>query len=154
MQVIVKLANIVLTPDQPKYKGGTWHVEGMDNENIVASGIFYSQSTNITESRLAFRRACATPDYEQNDNNGVLHVFGLENEGALHQNYGSLSTIEGRAIAFPNVYQHRVEPFELQDKTKPGVRKIVVFFLVDPNQRVLSTADIPPQQHAWLEAVF
>jgi len=26
--VIVKLANIHLTPDKPTYKGGSWHVEG------------------------------------------------------------------------------------------------------------------------------
>jgi len=28
LQVIVKLANIQLTPDEPEYEGGTWHVEG------------------------------------------------------------------------------------------------------------------------------
>jgi hypothetical protein len=28
LQVIVKLANIHLTPEKPKYEGGTWHVEG------------------------------------------------------------------------------------------------------------------------------
>jgi hypothetical protein len=28
IQVIVKLANIHLTPEKPKYEGGTWHVEG------------------------------------------------------------------------------------------------------------------------------
>lgn len=28
LQVIVKLANIHLTPDGPEYEGGTWHVEG------------------------------------------------------------------------------------------------------------------------------
>lgn len=28
LQVIVKLANIHLTPDKPKYEGGSWHVEG------------------------------------------------------------------------------------------------------------------------------
>jgi len=28
LQVIVKLANIVLTPEKPEYGGGTWHVEG------------------------------------------------------------------------------------------------------------------------------
>ena len=28
LQVIVKLANIHLTPDKPTYKGGSWHVEG------------------------------------------------------------------------------------------------------------------------------
>ena len=28
LQVIVKLANVELTPDKPDYEGGTWHVEG------------------------------------------------------------------------------------------------------------------------------
>lgn len=28
LQIIVKLANIHLTPENPQYKGGTWHVEG------------------------------------------------------------------------------------------------------------------------------
>lgn len=28
LQVIVKLANIELTPEKPEYAGGTWHVEG------------------------------------------------------------------------------------------------------------------------------
>ncbi len=30
LQIIVKLANIELTPEQPKYAGGSWHVEGME----------------------------------------------------------------------------------------------------------------------------
>ena len=29
LQVIVKLANIVLTPEKPHYPGGKWHVEGL-----------------------------------------------------------------------------------------------------------------------------
>jgi len=29
LQVIVKLANIILTPEQPEYPGGKWHVEGL-----------------------------------------------------------------------------------------------------------------------------
>lgn len=28
LQVIVKLANIELTPEKPNYAGGSWHVEG------------------------------------------------------------------------------------------------------------------------------
>jgi hypothetical protein len=44
LQVIVKLANIVLTPEKPTYPGGSWHVEGMKNEHIVASGIYYYHS--------------------------------------------------------------------------------------------------------------
>ncbi len=50
LQVIVKLATIHLTPDKPEYSGGSWHVEGMLNERIVSTGIYYWDSENITES--------------------------------------------------------------------------------------------------------
>lgn len=56
LQVIVKLANIELTPENPAYQGGSWHVEGMLNERIVATGIYYYSSQNITNSRLGFQR--------------------------------------------------------------------------------------------------
>jgi len=29
LQVIVRLANIVLTPERPEYPGGKWHIEGL-----------------------------------------------------------------------------------------------------------------------------
>lgn len=32
LQIIVKLANIHLTPEKPSYGGGSWHVEGQSNE--------------------------------------------------------------------------------------------------------------------------
>ena len=34
LQIIVKVANIHLTPEKPRYKGGSWHVEGMANESM------------------------------------------------------------------------------------------------------------------------
>ena len=55
-----------------------------------------------------------------------------------------------RSVAFPNLYQHQVQPFKLEDPTKPGHRKILVLFLVDPTQKVLSTTDVAPQQHEWV----
>ncbi|KAF3264143.1 hypothetical protein TWF217_003298 [Orbilia oligospora] len=39
--VIVKMANIILTPDKTEYTGGTWHMEAMENERIVSTGIYY-----------------------------------------------------------------------------------------------------------------
>lgn len=30
LQVIVKLANIELTPETPSYAGGSWHIEGQN----------------------------------------------------------------------------------------------------------------------------
>ncbi|MFJ6479726.1 MULTISPECIES: DUF4246 domain-containing protein [unclassified Streptomyces] len=146
LQVIVKLATIHLTPDKPEYPGGSWHVEGMMNERIVSTGIYYWDSENITESRLSFRAALDDPNYEQNDDDGLREVYGLEDEDALNQMLGSTSTPAGRCLAFPNILQHRVGSFRLSDPTRPGHRKILAFFLVDPSERIVSTSDVPPQQ--------
>ncbi|MFG2869515.1 DUF4246 domain-containing protein [Streptomyces sp. NPDC048338] len=146
LQVIVKLATVHLTPDKPEYAGGSWHVEGMLNERIVSTGIYYWDSENITESRLSFRAALDDPNYEQNDDNGLREVYGLEDEDALNQLLGSASTPAGRCLAFPNVLQHRVGSFRLADPTRPGHRKILAFFLVDPSETIVSTSDVPPQQ--------
>jgi len=40
LQIIVKLANIHLTPEKPDYAGGTWHVEGQLNEHICATTLY------------------------------------------------------------------------------------------------------------------
>lgn len=146
LQVIVKLATIHLTPDKPEYSGGSWHVEGMLNERIVSTGIYYWDSENITESQLGFRAALDDPHYEQNDDNGLREVYGLEDEDALNQILGSASTPSGRCLAFPNILQHRVGSFRLTDPTRPGFRKMLAFFLVDPSERIVSTSDVPPQQ--------
>ncbi|MEU1472915.1 DUF4246 domain-containing protein [Streptomyces sp. NPDC005761] len=146
LQVIVKLATIHLTPDKPEYSGGSWHVEGMLNERIVSTGIYYWDSENITESRLSFRTALDDPNYEQNDDNGLREVYGLEDEDALNQPLGSTSTPAGRCLAFPNILQHRVGSFRLTHPTRPGYRKILAFFLVDPSEKIVSTSDVPPQQ--------
>lgn len=148
-QVIVKLANIELTPEKPKYNGGVWHLEGTKSEAIVATGIYYYSMENITRSVLKFREAVDDPPYEQDDREGVYQIFGLENEGKLNQKRGSLIAREGRCVAFPNVFQHKVAPFELEDRTKKGHRKILVFFLIDPMKRVISTRNVEPQNPIW-----
>ena len=154
LQVIVKLANIHLTPDKPTYDGGSWHVEGQLNEHICATALYYYDSENITDSHLAFRTRVEGDNsfdliYEQSDYDGIDEIFGAKNDEATIQERGKVLTKEGRMIAFPNVFQHAVMPFELADKTKPGHRKIVALFLVDPATRVLSTANVPPQQKHW-----
>lgn len=68
----------------------------------------------------------------------------------MNQYLGAFEAREGRSIAFPNLYQHKVEPFTLLDPIKPGRRTIIAFFLCDPTYRVLSTSDVAPQQAEWL----
>ena len=65
------------------------------------------------------------------------------------QDLGQVLTREDRLLVFPNVLLHRVQPFELSDATKPGHRKLLALFLVDPYIKIPSTANIPPQQKAW-----
>jgi hypothetical protein len=151
VQVITKLANIHLTPEKPEYAGGVWHIEGMENERIIATGIYYYETENISPSRLDFRLAVSEPEYEQNDNNGVEAIYGLRNEELLVQPLGGVPTVQDRCIVFPNLYQHKVAPFKLADPTKPGTRKILCFFLVDPATPIVSTSSVPPQQSEWLK---
>ncbi|KAG6848056.1 hypothetical protein H0H93_003797, partial [Arthromyces matolae] len=153
LQVIVKLANIHLTPEKPEYEGGTWHVEGKLNEHICASAIYYYDSENITTSRLAFRQLCESMDihidYPQGQHDWLPAVFGCDPEGYNTQDVGTVDTPEGRLLTWPNLLQHQVQPFRLADPTKPGHRKIVALFLVDPHIRIISTANVPPQQREW-----
>ena len=83
IQVIVKLANIHLTPENPKYDGGSWHVEGQLNEHIVSTALYYYDSENITDSHLAFRTRVNSQsleedlNYEQGDDDGIERYFPL-----------------------------------------------------------------------------
>ncbi|KAF9152919.1 hypothetical protein BG015_004458 [Linnemannia schmuckeri] len=126
LQVIVKLANIQLTPDTPEHEGGARHIEGMANEDIVATGIYY-HTENISESRLNFRIRVREPDHPWSDDRGILHLYGLVNYKDLHQ----------------------VHSFKLLNPIKPGSHKILAFFPVNLDDPVFLTTFVPPQQRAW-----
>ncbi|KAF9519029.1 hypothetical protein BS47DRAFT_1388453 [Hydnum rufescens UP504] len=137
LQIIVKLANIQLTPEEPLYDGGSWHIEGQLNEHICASALYYYDSANITSSYLAFRQRPSTVyagypymRYPQNSSSWLKKVFGCENNGPEIQYVGKVDTREGHP-------------------TRPGHRKILALFLVDPNIRIISTANVPCQQKDW-----
>ncbi|BGP33138.1 hypothetical protein JCM10296v2_004927 [Rhodotorula toruloides] len=91
----------------------------------------------------------------QNESRTVQQVYGIEAEGPLIQNHNAVRTSKDRVIVFSNVYQHCVSPFSLVHRSKPGYRKILCFFLVDPLKTdaslVISTSRVPPQQFFWLD---
>ncbi|KAJ5119067.1 hypothetical protein N7448_010775 [Penicillium atrosanguineum] len=158
-QVVVKLANIELSPERPHYEGGTWHIEGQLNERIAASAIYYYDSENITPSSLAFRHR-ALDDFEDLMYEQGHHIFLQQvykfpedidgyNDGSITQTLGSVASKEGRLITFPNTLQHQVSSFSLDDHSKPGHRKILALFLVDPHTRIISSANVPPQRADW-----
>ncbi|PWY70308.1 hypothetical protein BO94DRAFT_539764 [Aspergillus sclerotioniger CBS 115572] len=69
--------------------------------------------------------------------------------GRSFQDAGSIATPQGRLVTFPNVREHRVEPFKLVDPTISGHYRSIKLYLVDPHYRVCSTRNVPPQQHHW-----
>ncbi|KAK0719047.1 hypothetical protein B0T21DRAFT_60415 [Apiosordaria backusii] len=162
LQVIVKMATIELTPEKPDFPVGGWHVEGMMNEHIVATALYYLDSENVTPSSLEFRMKTSSFQDGLQERVGqdcyrpYETMFGCYfSQGEAIQKLGSIETRQGRLLAFPNVFHHRVSPFSLQDRTKPGHRRFVALWLVDPHQRIISTANVPPQQlDWWAEAVF
>ncbi|KAG9905034.1 hypothetical protein KCV05_g5609, partial [Aureobasidium melanogenum] len=158
LQIIVKLANTCLTPDDPEWDGGNWHVEGLLNEHIIATAIYYFSNDNITPSHLRFRHNCSDEasfdmNYDQSDWEHLEKITGFKNESdALIQSLGSVLCKEGRLLAFPNVLQHNVGSFQLEDHTRDGTRKILALFLVDPHVRILSTSKVPPQRKDWWQS--
>jgi hypothetical protein len=113
LQVIVKLASIELTPDKPDFPIGGWHVEGLENERICATALYYLDSENVTSSSLSFRMQTDVDiSGDQAWQVGQEQYKWLESVYAVNlspggdpavQNYGSVDTCEGRLLAFPNV---------------------------------------------------
>ncbi|TPX12271.1 uncharacterized protein E0L32_006918 [Thyridium curvatum] len=137
-----------------------------DNEHICATALYCYDSENVTHSRLDFRTRAnreslaLNVEYEHNDSYAIQRTFAMDflpSAGASTspaiQLVGSVLTRPGRALFFPNLYQHRVSPCKLIGPTKPGHRKIVALFLVDPKIPVISTANVPPQRQDWWKGV-
>lgn len=149
LQVIPKIASTILTPENPESNGTSWHLEGIREENIICTGIYYVDMNNITQSKLKFRTTITQHmdiHYAQCCDSNVDRHYGLgdnqngETETTLE--LGEINTNSGMSIVFPNCFQHRVDSFRLEDPSKEGHRLILVFFLTDPEKHVLSTSDV------------
>ena len=88
-------------------------------------------------------------EHDPSDFIWLQQVFGLTNGEPAIQYPGSICANIGRVIMYPSTIQHKFTRFELKDKTKPGYARTVAFYLVDPNIRIISTANIPPQRLDW-----
>ncbi|KAI8924769.1 hypothetical protein BC831DRAFT_551144 [Entophlyctis helioformis] len=88
--------------------------------------------------------------YDQTEYDYLEEVYGFHDDASMRvQSVGTMDAVEGMCIAFPNSWQHRQEPFGLADPTRAGHAKMLVFWVVDPVRRVVSTAHVAPQQMDW-----
>ena len=150
LQVITKIVQINLKPND-KFLG-SWHVEGMSHENIVATASCTLEQSDDIETKLYFKRAY----YEEEADHLLMNSHNVPSEisNLYHSNLvpiGNVNIKEGMMVVFPNNMVHKVDM--INTTNEPKVRTIVVFWLIDPNVRIISTSDIPQQKYDWNEAM-
>ncbi|KAJ6530422.1 hypothetical protein DFH09DRAFT_1411340, partial [Mycena vulgaris] len=141
IQCIIKLANIHLTAENPECKGGSWHVEGARRFRVYRVSLPTTRSAGMLNEHIVA--------------SGIYVCSDLHRRLPGRLTLKRQATTAGRALAWPNIYQHRVAPFRLVDPTKPGHRKILAIFLVDPSiEPIPSATNVPPQQADWAFGVL
>ncbi|PYI11021.1 hypothetical protein BO78DRAFT_276417, partial [Aspergillus sclerotiicarbonarius CBS 121057] len=171
LQAITRISSIELTPENPSYAGDDdFSVSGLLNEHIVCTSRYYYDVENLTPARISFQQEDDVDErFLDGQANALEKIFGLAStlcplsgrqsakEKGLHrklQTLGSVSTDEGRLLAWSNTLRSKTQPFSLKDKTRPGHQRFISISLVDPHYRICSTRNVPPQQnHWWHEAV-
>ncbi|GAM40589.1 hypothetical protein TCE0_039r13055 [Talaromyces pinophilus] len=152
LQVIVRIADMSPTPDQPVFEV-PWHMEGQINEHICASALYFFEMRNIENVCMHFRqisdtRAFQDLNYERGDTVWLEEIFGLRHDESPVQEVGSIECAQGKMVVWPNTIQHDIS-FTLKDKSQMGHVHAVNFMLIDPNIRIISTANVPPQRLDW-----
>lgn len=152
VQVITKIVDYELNSGDT-YEG-VWHVEGMSHEEIVATAIYFiDRADEIEGGDLLFKRAFHREE-AQYIFSSVDQIRPRPLEDAIDTGLmplGLVQTLNKRLIVFPNSHVHKVTELKnLSDDMDVGEsvkkRRIIVFFLVNPEKRIVSTREVPPQQ--------
>eukprot|EP01083_Nonionella_stella_P132901 404076_1 len=155
LQVITKIVDYELKPGQT-YEG-VWHVEGMSHEEIVATAIYFiHRDDDIKGGDILFKRAFHMDEAQfifSNVNQSRPAPLDQMIEDGLSP-LGTAKTLSKRLLVFPNSHVHKVS--KLENTNVPSVdtnetdsvqkRRIIVFFLINPEKRIVSTREVPPQQ--------
>ena len=154
LQVITKIVDYELKPGQSHE--GVWHVEGMSQEDIVLTALYILDRDDcISGGDLMFKRA-----FFEDEARNIFRNVGQERPLALDEEIenglvplGKVETNKGRLIVFPNSHVHKLTKMvndsvvEMSgDDSVVSKRRIVVFFLVNPLRRIVSTCEVAPQK--------
>lgn len=144
LQAVVKIADYSFAPGASF--SGVWHYEGMAHENIVMTGLFYPHTDEkLTGGGLEFKR-------QFTDAEGYRLLFGVSQcrpswlNDTISEGFvplGWTTTETGKLMVFPNCHAHRV--LDMVNNTEETLRRrLVVFFVVDPDDPIPSSAQHPP----------
>jgi len=137
----------------------------MVTDYIVATTLVFFDLDNIDALRICFGQPSylEASDFRESDHvdhNSIMEVFDLEEWRWDHnlcqprglpktQELGSVVARKGRMVSFPGPVCYRFEPCKLLDPSKPGTARYLALYLVEPNYRVCSTRNVPPQRRDW-----
>lgn len=145
LQVIVKVVDYELAPGQTHE--GVWHVEGMSHENIVATAeLVLRRPEAFVGGELGFQRAWTKA--EAGLFAGLPQCRSLGVDSCIERGLcplGRLPLEVGQLTAWPNSHVHKLSPLT-NGGGEPAQRRIVVFWLVNPERRIVSSRHVPPQQ--------
>ena len=145
LQVIPKIVEFTLKPGQTY--SGVWHFEGMSGENIVATAIYFlRRDEGLEGGQLQFKRSFDEEEAEHMiDNMPQGRSYKIDEYASGFKPLGMTETPDGRAICFPNSHAHRLLTL-VNKNSQPAKRRIIAFFLVNPNVRITSTADVSREE--------
>lgn len=153
LQVITKIVEYRVS-DEANFDG-VWHVEGMSHEDILATGLcIIRRDENFAGADIEFRRFLFESEaddlisYTPQNASSPIDRLG----GGFVRPLGKLKTPAGQVIVFPNSHIHRLSSM-YSTGDADAVRRIVVFWLVNPERPILSTANVAPQQTVMPYAV-
>lgn len=154
LQMVLDVQTISLALQKTNYEGEEWHIQGLRNELICATAVYVYSALNTTPAQISFRKrvhveeALIAKDYIQ-EPPWAPEIYGARHGDPAIQHMGDINLREGRLVTYPNIFQTRLMPFELEDKSKPGHVKLLILHLIDPQRRMMSTSVVPPQRRDW-----
>jgi hypothetical protein len=147
LQVITKIVQVTLEPGESLL--GSWHVEGMGHENIIATASCTLEQPDGFEAELYFKRTY----YSDEAGYLMMNTYQHPHESVIelyHKNLvpvGKVNIKSGSLVVFPNNFVHKVD---MRNNTEsPLTRTILVFWLINPLEKIKSTNDIPQQVWDW-----
>lgn len=104
---------------------------------------------------------CHPKEWESEDVGGTWRTWGLHHSSPCHQHLGSVELRAGLGVAFPNIYQHRLEHATPIDRSEAASMTLLGIYLVDPDLTqdealggdtlTPTTSQVPPQQKEWMK---
>lgn len=126
-------------------EGGSWHVESMRNERIVATACVYLESDNISESRIELRTAVSSKRPE--GHGGRLRPARPRPTRPTARVVPHARRPADGETEYPPAPRASVRA---RRSFTPGKANDSVLILVDPTPPVQSTATVPPHINDWV----